>query len=51
MQVVVTSTATKAGSGVSGNTFHIVIVKTNSGYNPAAGVAGAGTGTVVSEVC
>jgi hypothetical protein len=51
MQVVVTSQATKSGSGVSGTTVHIVIVKTNSGYNPSAGVAGAGTGTVVSEVC
>lgn len=51
MAVIVASSASKSGSTVSGSTFHIVIVKTNAGYNPSLGLAGAGTGTVVSQVC
>jgi hypothetical protein len=51
MAVIVASSASKSGSSISGNTVHIVIVKTNSGYNPSLGLAGAGTGTVVSQVC
>ena len=45
--VIVTSTVTQAGSQISGNTAHIVIVKTNTGYDPNAGHAG--TGTVVAR--
>jgi hypothetical protein len=49
MAVIVTSSAAKSGSAISGNTAHIVIVKTNPGYAPDPGHAG--TGTVVSQVC
>jgi hypothetical protein len=49
MAVIVTSSAAKSGSAISGNTPHIVIVKTNPGYAPDPGHAG--TGTVVSQVC
>jgi hypothetical protein len=47
--VIVSSKITKSGPQISGNTVHIVIVKTNAGYadNPGA----AGTGTVVATVC
>jgi len=37
------------GSTISGNTPHIVIVKTNPGYAPNPGHAG--TGTVVLVIC
>jgi hypothetical protein len=49
MAVIVSSSITQSGSAISGDTFQIVIVKTNSGYAPNAGHAG--TGTVVSVVC
>jgi hypothetical protein len=49
MAVIVTSAAAKSGPAISGNTVHIVIVKTNPGYAPGPGHAG--TGTVVSQVC
>ena len=49
MAVIVTSSASKSGSTISGNTPHIVIIKTNPGYAPNPGKAG--TGTVVSQVC
>jgi hypothetical protein len=49
MAVIVTSSAAKSGSTISGNTVHIVIVKTNPGY--AANPGHAGTGTVVAVVC
>jgi hypothetical protein len=49
MAVIVTSSVAKAGSAISGNTAHIVIVKTNPGYAPDPGHPG--TGTVVSQVC
>lgn len=49
MAVIVTSSAAKSGAAVSGNTVHIVIVRTNAGYAPDPGHAG--TGTVVSQVC
>jgi hypothetical protein len=49
MAVIVTSSAAKSGSVVSGDTAHIVIVKTDPGYAPDPGHAG--TGTVVSQVC
>jgi uncharacterized repeat protein (TIGR01451 family) len=47
--VIVTSNVTQVGSQISGTTDHIVIVKTNSGYDPNAGHAG--TGTVVATIC
>jgi folate-dependent phosphoribosylglycinamide formyltransferase PurN len=49
MAVIVTSSAAKSGAAISGNTVHIVIVKTNAGYAPDPGHAG--TGTVISQVC
>lgn len=49
MGVIVTSSASKNGSTISGNTLHIVIVQTNPGYAPDPGHAG--TGTVVTVVC
>ena len=49
MGVIVTSSASKQGSAISGNTVHIVIVQTNPGYAPNPGHAG--TGTVVAVVC
>jgi hypothetical protein len=39
----------RAGSTISGDTEHLVIVKTNPGYAPNPGHAG--TGTVVAQVC
>jgi len=49
MAVIVTSSVGKDGSQISGNTVHIVVVKTNPGY--AANPGHAGTGTVVAVVC
>ncbi len=49
MGVIVTSSTSKFGSTISGNTVHIVIVQTNPGYAPNPGHAG--TGTVVAVVC
>jgi hypothetical protein len=49
MAVIVTSSTSKSGSQISGNTTHVVIVRTNPGYDPNAGHAG--TGTVVATVC
>jgi hypothetical protein len=49
MAVIVTSSADKSGSMISGNSVHVVIVQTNPGYAPNPGHAG--TGTVVAVVC
>jgi hypothetical protein len=49
MGVIVTSSVSQNGSSVSGNTVHIVVVKTNAGYAPDPGHVG--TGTVVAVVC
>lgn len=49
MAVIVSSSVTKSGSAITGDTPHIVIVKTKPGYAPDPGHAG--TGTVVSQVC
>ena len=49
MAVLVTSTTTKSGSQINGNTPHIVLVKTNSGYDANPGHAG--TGTVIATLC
>ena len=48
MGVIATSSMTKAGSQISGNTPHIVVVRTNPGYGPSPGKAG--TGTVVAQL-
>ena len=49
MAVIVSSSIGQSGSTISGDTAHIVIVKTNSGYQPNPGHAG--TGTVIATVC
>jgi outer membrane protein assembly factor BamB len=49
MGIIVTSKVTKSGSQISGNTPHIVVVKTDPGYQPNPGHEG--TGTVEAQVC
>jgi len=49
MGVIVSSSITQSGSQISGDTAHIVVVKTDPGYGPAPGHAG--TGTVVAQFC
>ena len=49
MSVIVTSKVTKSGSTISGTIVHIVVVKTNAGYNANPGHPG--TGTVVATIC
>jgi len=49
MAVIVSSSISKSGSTISGNTVHIVLVQTNPGYAPNPGHAG--TGTVVAQIC
>jgi hypothetical protein len=49
MGVIVSSRITKSGPQISGDTVHIVVVKTNPGYQPNPGHAGAGT--VEAQVC
>ena len=49
MAVIVSSSISKSGSSISGNSVHVVVVKTNVGYAPNPGHAG--TGTVVATVC
>jgi hypothetical protein len=49
MGVIVSSSITKSGSTISGDTPHIVVVKTDAGYAPNPGHAG--TGTVVAQFC
>lgn len=47
--VIVSSKITKTGSVISGNTLHIVIIKTSPGYQPDP--AFPGTGTIVNHLC
>lgn len=49
MAVIVTSSSSKSGATISGNTVAIVIVQTNAGYKNDPGHAG--TGTVVATLC
>jgi PKD repeat protein len=49
MAVIVSSSISKSGATISGNTVHEVIVKTNPGYAPNPGHPG--TGTVVAIIC
>ena len=49
MGVIVASSISQSGSTISGNTVHMVIVRTNPGYAPNPGHAG--TGTVVDQIC
>jgi membrane-bound inhibitor of C-type lysozyme len=49
MGVIVSGSVTKTGSGISGDTVHIVVVKVNPGYSSNPGHTG--TGTIVAIVC
>jgi len=49
MAVLVSSKISKAGSAISGNIVHEVVVKTNPGY--AGNPGHAGTGTVIATIC
>ncbi|MDQ1420960.1 MAG: hypothetical protein QOJ52_2922 [Acidimicrobiaceae bacterium] len=49
MAVVVASSVSKSGSNISGNSVHVVIVRTDPGY--AANPGHAGTGQVVATLC
>jgi hypothetical protein len=49
MAVIASSSISKSGSTISGNTPHIVVVQTNPGYAPNPGHPG--TGRVVGVVC
>ncbi len=49
MGVIVTSSTSKSGAQISGNTVHMVVVKTNPGYSNNPGHPG--TGTVVAQIC
>ena len=48
MDVIVASSTSKSGSSISGNSVHIVIVKTDAGY--AGNPGHDGTGTVVATI-
>lgn len=49
MAVIVSSSVTQCGSLVSGNTVHVIAVKTKPGYSTDPGRAG--TGTVAAFIC
>jgi hypothetical protein len=49
MAIIVSSSITKSGSTISGDTPHLVIVKTDPGYQGNPGHAG--TGTIVGVIC
>jgi hypothetical protein len=49
MGVLVSSSVSKSGATISGDTMHIVVVKTDSGYTPDPGHHG--TGTIVATYC
>jgi hypothetical protein len=49
MGVIVTSSTSKLGSEISGNTVHMVVVQTDPGYSGNPGHPG--TGTVVAQIC
>jgi hypothetical protein len=49
MGVVVATNVVKSGSVISGNTVHIVVVRTDPGYAPNPG--SPGTGVIVATYC
>jgi len=49
MGVLVTSSTSKSGTRISGNTTHIVVVQTNAGYAPDP--SHPGTGRVAAQYC
>jgi hypothetical protein len=49
MAIIVSSSITKSGSMISGDTVHLLLVKTDAGYQGNPGHAG--TGTIVAVIC
>jgi hypothetical protein len=49
MGVIVTSSASKSGSAISGNIVNVVVVKTDAGYAGDPGHAGTGTVVAVAQ--
>jgi uncharacterized repeat protein (TIGR01451 family) len=49
MGVIVSSKVTQSGSKISGNAVHLVVIRTDSGYQPDPGHYG--TGTVEAQIC
>jgi hypothetical protein len=49
MEVIVSSSIAKRGSTISGNTQHVVVVRTDPGYQPDS--RHPGTGTVIAQAC
>jgi hypothetical protein len=49
MAVLVSSSVSKSGPNISGNTAGVVLIQTNPGYGPDPGTAG--TGTVTAVLC
>lgn len=49
MGTLVTGKVTKTGTGIAGNTVSIVVVKTDTGYQPSP--MNHGTGTIVAKYC
>lgn len=49
MAVIVASTVSQGASSISGDSVHVVVVKTDAGYTPDPGHAG--TGSVVAQLC
>jgi hypothetical protein len=49
MVVISSSAITKSGNTISGDTAHVVVVRTDPGYQPDPGHAG--TATVIAPVC
>lgn len=47
--MIVTTSTSSSGPTISGNTVHIVVVKTDPGYDGNPGHPG--TGTVVAQFC
>jgi len=49
MAIIVSSSITQSGSTISGDTVHLLLVKTDPGYQGNPGHAG--TGTIVAVIC
>jgi len=49
MEIIVSSNISKHGHTITGDVLHIVLVKTNPGYQGNPGHAG--TGTIIQQVC
>jgi hypothetical protein len=49
LAVIVASKISQSGSSISGDTVHVIVVKTDPGYQPDPGHRG--TGTVVATIC